>query len=89
MRQGYEKYSDGNWRRVYKFLNGKVMMIVRDDKARWITTVRGKKQITIALARVKKLNSSDARKENFAVRQEDELARWRDEGSAASKRPRD
>ena len=64
MREGYEKYSDGLWRRVY-VLGQHYMMIVRDDKARWVKTVRGKAKINAALAKVRLSQTDDVQRVKF------------------------
>ena len=89
MREGYEKYSDGSWRRVYRFTNGHVMMIIRDGKENWIRTVRGKKAVVIELAKVKKLNSDDEQKANPVAPQASVPVRLTSEDSVSSKHPHD
>ena len=57
MREGYEKYSDGLWRRVFSVDHSWQFMQVRTEDGTLLETINGKDKITTALARVKKSNS--------------------------------
>jgi hypothetical protein len=64
MREGYEKYSDGLWRKVFAINHrashgAHYFMQVRSEDGVLLETINGKNKITAALARVRKLNFDD------------------------------
>ncbi len=66
MRQGYVKYSDGLWRRIFPQRQGAhCFMQVRGEDGRLVQTVNGRKSISAALVEVQILKTSGEQKEMF------------------------
>jgi myosin-crossreactive antigen len=63
VREGYKRYSDGLWRRVYQFDKWHSMMQVRTENGKLIATFHGTRKIKAALAEVQKAQSDDEKKE--------------------------
>ena len=67
MREGYEKYSDGLWRKVFNVGQSHHFMQVRAEDGTLIETVNGKDKIATALARVRKLTNDALPQDSSSV----------------------
>ncbi len=75
MRQGYKKYSDGLWRRLFNVGESHQFMQVRSEDGTLLETINGKAKITAALARVRLLTNDDESLEKSTVQPLDEPGR--------------